>query len=555
MVELKKIKRQNAVTVVVLLIIITMYIYTFGFRYAFITSNSIVDSTLQVKLAMSICKHNWLGQYNDLTLAKGISFPLILAIFNKFHIPFTLGICFFNIFCVTVFLIIVIPFFHHKRIAAIIMLFAFLFNPVLFTATQVLPYRDTTTYGACILIISWSIGMVLNFALYKNKLSLMFTLLSGVLGLTYWQNLREDSGWVYPFIIISSFVITIYLLKIKEKRLISFLVVLLSPLLLLLVADGMICYKNYTHYNRFVVNEYRSNDFKAAIGTMSSVRNKDWVINVPVNTKARNDMYKYVPLFRKLKKYLDTNESGNVQTYKFNGIKEPSFGNDYQGGWFPWAYRLAVYRAGYANDSQDFKIFNEKLSDQIVKASKEGKLNGSVKIRRSLVPPLDIRIVKPVFKESFVAFNYFVFMKDFTTEIPIYKELDGNLQSKMSKFLRSKFPLKKNNGILKSSTINLYKNIYIFFETISFILLFMSCSHMLSKQIHNRIKWNGLDWLFLIDIGLFLLVILRVVMLAYVTVTSFPALSSAYLSSTYSLSLVLVSMLALTVDFKFKKEN
>ena len=49
------------------------------------------DDTLMVKQANSIILGKWLGEYNCLTLVKGVFTPLFIAFLNIIHIPFLVG--------------------------------------------------------------------------------------------------------------------------------------------------------------------------------------------------------------------------------------------------------------------------------------------------------------------------------------------------------------------------------------------------------------------------------------------------------------------------------
>lgn len=541
---------KNLVTSILIILIIFSYIYINYNRFVSVTANTIHDSALQVQLAMSLSHGKWLGSYNEVVLAKGLSFPFLLTIFHFFNLPFIVGISLFNILCTSLFLLVIIPFFNHKRIATLLILILLLYNPITFSYYQVIPYRDSSAYGAMVLIIGWTLGFVLNYVYNLNKLSLISSILCGCLGFPYWSNLREDSSWIYPFIIISFLVVVLYSFKVHKNNLKSMFLALLLPLLVLGLENIFIGWNNYNNYGRFVVNEYRSKDFKEAIGTMYAVRNNKWVINVPVNTKAREAMYRNVPLFKSLKPYLDSNIEGNMQGFKQYGVKEPSLGVDYQGGWFPWAYRGAVYKSGHANNSRQFKKFNEDLANQIVEASKKGKIDGPKHLRRSLVAPFTPKIIKPILAGNWGDFKTFILMKDYIVEVPVTKEFNKPLQNDMAKYLKAKYPLATGNS-KKHKIVYLYKDIYVIGQIIvllgGIILCIQSVYHQMINGLH---KWFKYDWLLLIWLGLFLSVILRFEMLVYVSVTSFNAILTTYMSSNYALLVLLMVTTFLLIDQK-----
>ena len=46
------------------------------------------DDWIMVHLAETLRNGQWLGEYNDLTLTKGMFFPLYLALCNFFHLSY-----------------------------------------------------------------------------------------------------------------------------------------------------------------------------------------------------------------------------------------------------------------------------------------------------------------------------------------------------------------------------------------------------------------------------------------------------------------------------------
>ncbi len=536
-----------------MLILMTIFLVIYSHRYSYIMTTATADSTLQVKLAMNISAGNWLGKYNEVTLAKGLSFPLLLVVFHFLRIPFQLGIGLFNIISVVLFEIVIVPYFKHKRAYSLAILFILLFNPVLLQCTMALPYRDSTAYGSIIILMTWIIGAVLNLMVDFYKQSFNVSVICGCFGLFYWNNLREDSSWIYPFIFCALFVCL--LATIKYHRFVTRAVAcIVFPIMSLAICNSIIAYQNYTHYNRFVVNEYKSRDFKAAIGTMSAIKNRNWVINVPVNSAARTAMYKNVPVSRKLQKYLDTNASGNVQGLKYVGVKEPSFGNDYQGGWFPWAYRGALVRAYHIHDSAEMKKYNNKLAQEIVQASRQGKIAGPTSIRRSLVAPYNSKIVRPIMLAIIPSFSTFFQVRDYVVDIPKLSGQNIKIRDKMIKYLNVVIPRSNNNSVIPKKILIPYKKIYVFIQFILTMTIMLECFYVLLHSVWKR-DWNSL-WVLLIVLGLGLSIIERILMLIYVSITSFAAIFTQYLVSAYALlSIMIISGLLLFDRYLWKNKG
>lgn len=537
-----KLKNKQTLFLKILFLVVAItYLVIMGTRTVYVTTEELVDSTLQVTQAMSLVSGHWLGHYSPYLLAKGLSFPFFLAFNHLVGLPFNLSLALFNLGAVLTLVFVVIPFVKHKHLMAIGLLICLLFNPILFGANAAIHYRDSTAYAAMIFLLAWVIGTVLNIAVSFKKSSFIISVISGVVGFPYWSNLREDSTWIYPFVFVAILVgvlVPFFTKRNARKWIVKLTVISMVPLVFLGFENLFIASMNKHYYGRFVVNEYTSKDFKAAIGTMSAIKTDSWIINVPVNQTARKEMYKYVPAFRKLKPYLDEGKKNGMDFFKDSGVPGPALGKDYQGGWFTWAYRGAVFKAGYGNNSAQVKRYNERLVSQILKAEKEGKINGSGKARVSLVAPFNMKIVKPTLSASKLVFHKMINYEGLVLELPASKNVSKKSFSKIVKFLgvEGRYSKKVNNSVAPMQVLLGLTGIAKLFSKLMILLVCGSYLYYVYWRLKHRHKGMILsDWWMLASVGMILSVILRILMLGYVTATSFNAFSPAYMSSMYSL--------------------
>ncbi len=521
--------------------LIIAYLIIAGTRAIYVTTDELIDSTLQVNQAISITSGHWLGNYSPYLLTKGLSFPFFLVFNHLIGLPFNWALAIFNLGTVIILILVIIPFVNKKSLVVTTLLACLLFNPLMFELSTARTYRDATAYASMILLLAWVVGFVFNSNVAFRKSSFVTSVIAGAIGFPYWVNLREDSAWIYPFIVVAFGVsiVTALLKKVASRKwLMRISLLIFLPLFILGVEDLCIAGMNRHYYGRFVVNEYTSKDFKTAIGTMSAVKTNSWVINVPVNTAARKQMYKYVPAFKKLKPYLDENRKDGMDFFKDIGVAEPSLGHDYQGGWFPWAYRGAVAKAGYAHNSAQFKRYNERLVKQLLKAEKEGKISGSGKARSSLVAPIKVTIVMPTLRASKIVAHKMINFEGLTFNLQSSKEKSSKNFYSIVDFLKLKghFSEGKNDLILSERVLIWLTSVAKLLSKLMIVVVMFSYLVYIIWRIKiHEPKLIVSDWWMLASLGMMISVVLRICMLGYVTATSFVAYSTSYMSSMYPL--------------------
>lgn len=503
-------------------------------KLIYITSLKEYDDTLQLNQAIFLSSHQWLGPYTSITLGKGISLPIFIAFIHKIGLSYNTALSILALLSTWLFIIVIRPFVTKTHFFTTASLLILLFNPLMFTQSQSLTYRDSVSYESMIILVTWIIGMALNLGIKLYKSSFILTICCGVIGLPFWINLREDSAWIYPLLIVGILILLLFLLYKKNiKSLINLIFAIALPLCTMFMINGLISYENNKYYDRYVVNEYTSKDFRSAVGTMASVKTNDWIINVPVNNKARKELYKYVPAFSKLKPYLDGNASGNVKAFKYNGRIDKSYGRDYQGGWFPWAYREAVVKATTAKNAKDVERYNKELVNQINEAARKGEINAAKKPRKSLVAPLDIRIIKPVMYETLRVLKHFFLFDGYASSYTFHNNNSGEnkrIQEKYADYLRC--DLYRKSPTYSDKMMISYKRMFsiiLVVATLSFSIIDI-LDLVLDLRHERKIYWKSL-----ILLGIYLSILLRWVMLGYVSATSFDTMSLPYFSSNYAL--------------------
>lgn len=158
------------------------------------------DDTIMLRNAYSLADGAWLGDYDFLTLSKGVGYPLFLALCRKLLLPYSVALALLQIGAAFSF-VRAISLKFPNRLAQFLVFALLLFSPITLTklVTQRL-YRMAIIPGMVLLVFSGCIGMTLRKTMPLRDL-LPWSVLSA-LSLSYFWTIREDSIWILPFVII-----------------------------------------------------------------------------------------------------------------------------------------------------------------------------------------------------------------------------------------------------------------------------------------------------------------------------------------------------------------
>lgn len=360
------------------------------------------DDGLMINAALNLSGLKWLGAYNQVTLAKGIAYPVWMVLLNFLNLPLQLGNqLLYGLSCLAL-CCALRPLV--KGGAARFLLFALLlFNPVLITSNTLMRvYRESIVPSLCLLVLAWIIGI------YARKWDAAFDrrtwtpyVLLGVVALPAWWFVREDAFWLLPFIVFGLLLTFLPLCFGREKlpnwRL-RFLRMgfALTPVLSLVLCGALIAGMNFLFYGRFVVNDYLSGEFQNAYGALTRIEQEAWNPRTPVSRDAREKAYAVSPAFAELEAEL---EGAQLRSYNQNLRHADEDFSDYGGDYFFWALRNAAAAAGYYENAQTSRDFYLRLAQEINAALDEGQLPARAGKRATLTPPFDTRYIEPTWQE------------------------------------------------------------------------------------------------------------------------------------------------------------
>lgn len=332
------------------------------------------DDALFFRSLTNIINGEWLGVYDNRTLVKG---PLlsILAAFSQFiGIPWVLleGLFYAGMMLLLARLSSKLNF---SSIITLALLFFLATNPHLWDWSG-RKFAREVIYGTLALtyLVLFTLMISITSEIKGNVLGFFSGLTGGALFLT-----REEDVWLVAVILTVLSLSCMRRLFWVDSKLtfneckyaftkataaaIGFILAL-SPILLL----------NQSHYGRAVVSEFRSPEFKAAVGALMRVGSIHPTGNVPVPQAAMQAVFESVPAASPLKEYWPA-ISINWSQYGDRSLMLNHDDHEILGGWFVWAFREVVAAAGFHKSAHTALDYYGSLAKEINAACDAGTLS------------------------------------------------------------------------------------------------------------------------------------------------------------------------------------
>lgn len=366
------------------------------------------DDRLMVNMSITLLEGNWLGNYNHMTLIKGIGYPIFLVISKLTGVPYLTLLTLFYITSVLLMIFILSKIIKSKIWLGIIYI-ALLFNPVtmaLDTFQRI--YRNGLLPGQIILVICCFFAVYL----YRNEKivkRIIWDFMAGFSLVFLWIT-REDGIWILPFVFVATIITltsSIFERKKNEKKnLIIKSLLTLVPLIIFIINIGIISFINYKVYGEFITNELNSGNFPRMIKTIYSVKPNEDIEYVSVPRDTMNRIYEVSPTLFSIKDEVEK----SLDRWEVNGKIVGD--NEVEDGWFFWSIRDAVYNAGYYRNAASASIFYDAVTEEIEEAFSDKILE-----KRSTMPSALMSPWKKVYSEKLIkacidAVKYIVTYRD-----------------------------------------------------------------------------------------------------------------------------------------------
>lgn len=338
------------------------------------------DDRLFVEHAAQLAAGRWLGTYGMLTLSKGPFYSMWIAALHALGLPLLFTRHLLYAAACGVLVLALRPLLRGPAFA--LGLFALLlFNPALYHGEAMRVCRDGIYPSWTLLTLAGAIGLVARAEREPRRLATWAATLGFGLG-ALWLT-REEGLWIVPALVLLGAVGVLAGRKRRPRR--AAAVAWGGGLALAAAMVLAVALVNLSRYGTFAVTDVRSGQFARAFGSLMRVEDPAARPFVAVSRATRERLYAVSPSFAELRRWLE-GPSSRIWIV----ATRDALGGEQQGeigtGWFFWAFRTAVDAAGYYRDPAAAAGFYRRVADEIGAACDAGRLACTAP-RASVVPP------------------------------------------------------------------------------------------------------------------------------------------------------------------------
>lgn len=380
------------------------------------------DDWIMVHLAETLRNGQWLGEYNDLTLTKGMFFPLYLAVCSFFHLSYlnVTALC-YTVSCM-LFVYGLRPLLKKAWTMGLLYL-TLLWNPISYSVQAFQRvYRNSISYIQVLLIFGGFLAMY-----FRRKEPLkkqIIWMLSAVFGTVSFFYTREDAIWVMPFLLVF---LAVYLgsilglwRKTGENGYIGKGILVLVPFLCLWLTGQLIAGQNEKYYGIRTTNELQDSGFAKMYKSMMAVKPNDDIPGVTMTREKIARMCDVCPTLKELEPYIQSSKEywagpgGNADTWEVRD------------GWEFWILRTALAQAGYYENGTAANEICLKIRDELEAAMDEGLLERQATMPSTYMSPWREGYLGDLFGTLGKSVIYTTTYEEMETLIYLYSEPDEN---------------------------------------------------------------------------------------------------------------------------------
>jgi hypothetical protein len=499
------------------------------------------DDAWFVDRARDLVSGNWLGDFDQMTLIKGSGFSLVLAFNHYLGIPVTLMLAMiFLASCLLLSLVLLKAGLPRWLVMALFVLL--LFQPALLP-TRII--RDHVYYSFFLASLAGVIHLVTR---QRQKSSYIIVIFSGLsLGL-FWIT-REEGVWILPGL----FVLFIYILSKQPNENISVvtrLKVSVAYFISAAIIPLLIGFTNYLNYGKYELVDFKNAHFVDVLNALNSVEVGPEIPYLPVPQKKREVIYQISPTFAQLKPYFE----GAGLRWSHPGCSfYPHTCGDYAGSWFMWALRDGVALLGHYETPATVEGYYQQITREITEACNKKMVACSSnpipfmpKVSRDSIAQIPVKIIEALM------------LTTYQIRLPLtggYSWPPAEKLESTVKFLGNPdyIPLSEKtalieNGVIRYDSIDLNgplvtSNIYLqlkyklilIYEKISIYVFLIGIAAFFLSGLFILIRKFSSSNLLTISFALWVLYFSRILLLALIDVSSFPAVTQLYLLPAYQL--------------------
>ena len=354
------------------------------------------DDALFMSHAHSILNGEWLGPFDNRTLAKGAFYPLFIAASHLAGLPLKIAEGLFQLACAGI-AAYALWRLSRSRWLGVGAFALFALNPLFWNPMFARVVRDNIYIGEGLALVALAALIALDTrAGAERRLARVALLVAfGMAFAAYWLT-REESVWLYPslaVVALGGLVERYAVWRARGKAPIAWVAAagrVLGQAAIAVggfaVLAGTIALVNYNVYGVFLTSEFREGNFVAAYSALMRIKPDTWEPYILFPEDVAHRAYAVSPAAAELKAGLDGPAGENWRNIGCKAIGLDPCPNAYVGGWFAWAMRDAVRVAGHYDTAAEGQAFFARLADEIDAACDAQKLP-CLPPRATMAPP------------------------------------------------------------------------------------------------------------------------------------------------------------------------
>jgi len=320
------------------------------------------DDGLFIAMVRYLAARQWLGPYNEFTLAKGPGYPAFLALSYRFGLSSMLARALFHCGAVALFVALCQRYLRSYLLGAILFTLL-LWDPAAYLGQNLRILRDTIYYGQVLV----AFGLLARALLGRN---LGAGIIAGLfLGWTWLT--REEGLWLLPGL---SVLAAGGLYRAIVDRAVGRLATAgLAAVATFAAVNGGFRAINWRFYGAPAGVEHKEANFVRAIGAIHSVRSGEIKPLVSVTRATRQMIYPVSRSFAELGPHLDGALGERWEKAICDAAHRETCG-EIAGAIFAWALRDAAALAGHYRSPAQASAFYGKIADEISAACDKKEL-------------------------------------------------------------------------------------------------------------------------------------------------------------------------------------
>lgn len=495
---------------------------------------SSVDDYLFVRLSHYLKTGWWLGPYDQFILVKGMAYPAFIAAASLVGIPLKTAEHSAYLMAAAIACLIVLRF-TRSRWLAFLLFVALAFNPFLWSAEYMRVLRDGLYMSLALALVPLAAAAF--FAREEAPPTARIALMMGV-GLVagiFWIT-REEGIWIAPAGIVLIGASALQGWRHIEGPRRAMLVVLRVALraapaiLIFAVVVGGVAFENWKRYGVFEINEFKSEPFRSAYGALLRIRHDHWQRYIEFPKDARERAYAVSPAARELREALDGPNAGFWR--KFGCDAEPC--DEIRSGFFIWAFWATVAANGHYSSASEAKAYYRRLAVEINTACEAGQIPCLAK-RSTVAPPFRWQYVfETIAAVPRIVQQLLVFGRGQVVSRPGFVPAEN-----LEEVLRMVGPLATDGQANQTVQMGIARAIADVVSPIIPVATLIAVFGLLLAPLFAELRRRQASLLVLM-LACGAAISGRLVLLAYIAVTSFGEAAAGYITSTSALLIVFV---------------